>query len=62
VRQVRLRQKSRVVAYRDFGRKFEFIAGDFKPTAYHARARSSPVKLFNSWQFLCGHHPVNGDH
>ena len=35
-RQVRLRQKSRVVAYRDFGRKFEFIAGDFKPTAYYA--------------------------
>ena len=33
---MRLRQKSRVVAYRDFGRKFEFIAGDFKPTAYYA--------------------------
>jgi hypothetical protein len=42
--QVRLGQKSRVVAYRDFGRKFEFIAGDFKPTAYHAGARLLPVK------------------
>ena len=25
-----------MVAHRDFGRKFEFIAGDFKPTAYYA--------------------------
>jgi hypothetical protein len=49
IRQVRLRQKSRVVAYRDFGRKFEFIAGDFKPTAYYARARPSTAKHVSSW-------------
>ena len=45
IRQVRLRQKSRVVAYRDFGRKFEFIAGDFKPTAYYAECVDLVRKL-----------------
>merc|ERR1712096_64873 len=29
-------EKKRVVAYRDFGFSYDYIAGDFKPHAYYA--------------------------
>ena len=38
---VRLEKKSAVIAQRDFGKKFNYIAGEFKPESYYAE----PVDL-----------------
>lgn len=45
---VKTDKKSRVIAYRDFGRKYNFIASDFRPEAYYAESVDLVRKLFLS--------------
>eukprot|EP01043_Picozoa_sp_COSAG02_P049204 COSAG02_NODE_4919_length_4836_cov_5.351488_1_plen_483_part_00 len=48
MRLVKADKKSRVIAYRDFGRKYDFVVGDFKPEAYYAESLDLIRKLFLS--------------
>ena len=43
---VRRRKKSAVIAQRDFGVRFNYIAGEFKPGHYHAEPVDLLRKLF----------------
>eukprot|EP01043_Picozoa_sp_COSAG02_P016792 COSAG02_NODE_746_length_17729_cov_37.532501_3_plen_579_part_00 len=43
---VKTGQKSGPMAYRDFGRKYDFVVGDFRPQAYYAESLDLVRKLF----------------